>query len=196
MQSAAGGGQISLVSRTGSTERSAKLTAVLLIGAVHTVPLEVTPAVQVNTLPTGTGELFGRAGAGDLRRGRWSAGSWEHRAQWANGLHQGVIAADTYRSALRLTHPNSPACHRRPVWRPRSPRTSTQTGRLHKALSEDRHRGGLPHAEQLKPTNIRDKPTGKELWIQTTQKGVVHLWWCGEPVLQKATLSGAAQGDP
>lgn len=33
-------------------------TAVFLIRAVHTVPVQITPAVQVNTLTTGTGELL------------------------------------------------------------------------------------------------------------------------------------------
>lgn len=79
MQSTAGGGEtvdiFHNVLRTDFTERTAKLTAVFLIRAVDTVPLEVTSAVQVNTLPTGTGKLFGRAGAGGLRRGWWSAGS-------------------------------------------------------------------------------------------------------------------------
>lgn len=34
------------------------LTTVSLVGAVHTVPVEVTPALGVDTLPARAGELF------------------------------------------------------------------------------------------------------------------------------------------
>lgn len=54
------------------------LTTVSLIWSIHTVLLQVTSAVQVNTLPTGTRELFAGAGAGhpwsDCRSG---CGAWE-----------------------------------------------------------------------------------------------------------------------
>lgn len=40
------------------------LTTVFLIRSIRTVPLEVTSAVQVNALPTGTRELLGRTRAG------------------------------------------------------------------------------------------------------------------------------------
>lgn len=76
MQSTAGGQTWTrLTMRTVFTEHAAKLTAVVLIRAVDTVPVEVTPAVQVNTLPAGTGKLFGRAAAGGGRgRGGWRGG--------------------------------------------------------------------------------------------------------------------------
>lgn len=47
--------------------RTEQLTTVFLICPIHTVLLQVTPAVQVNTLPTVTVELLGRARAGPQR---------------------------------------------------------------------------------------------------------------------------------
>lgn len=59
------------------------LTTVFLIRSIHTVPLQVTSAVQVNALATATRELLGGAGAG-----RWWA-LWSHR--WSGcGAWEGI----------------------------------------------------------------------------------------------------------
>lgn len=56
------------------------LTTVFLVRPVCTVPMQVTPAVQVNTLPAGTGELFAGTWAGDLwGDGRTGCGASENR---------------------------------------------------------------------------------------------------------------------
>lgn len=56
---------------------SANLTTVFFIWAIYAVPLKITSVVQVNTLPTGTGKLFGWTGTRDLWSNCWSAGSWK-----------------------------------------------------------------------------------------------------------------------
>lgn len=56
------------------------LTTVFLVRPVRTVPLQVTPAVQVNALPAGAGELFAGTRAGDLwGDGRTGRGASENR---------------------------------------------------------------------------------------------------------------------
>lgn len=56
------------------------LTTVFLVRPVRTVPLQVTPAVQVNALPAGAGELFAGTRAGDLwGDGRTGSGASENR---------------------------------------------------------------------------------------------------------------------
>lgn len=56
--------KISLFGLITTLEMNIHLTAVFLIRPIYTVLLQVTPAVQVNTLPAVTGELLGGAGAG------------------------------------------------------------------------------------------------------------------------------------
>lgn len=73
------------------------LTTVFLIWSIHTVLLQVASAVQVNTLPTGTRELFGGAGAGHPWSDCWSScGAWEENNLLLFNLHTNFSRNNTW----------------------------------------------------------------------------------------------------